>query len=319
MDGIHHVFFPLPLSKDGGSLFLQVGEVYIQRLELGRVVFSLDCLDLDFQLHDFPVEHIQLLRFGVDLHPEFGSCLIHQVDGLVRKKPVGDVALGELHGCNYRFVLDAHLMVGFVFLLQSPKDGNGAFGIGFVYGNLLETALQGLVFLEIFLVFVQGGSPDGAEFAPGQRGFQDIGRIHGSLSAPGAHQRMDFVYKQYDVSVGGGYFLDHRFKPLFKLPFVFGTCNECPHVQGIDDLVLQVLRHVTLYYAVGQALGNGRFTRSRLPDQHRVVLGAPGEDLQDTPDFLVPSDYRIQLSAVCQFIEVPGVFIQGVIGVLRTL
>src|SRR5690606_38444029 len=48
-----------------------------------------------------------------------------------------------------------------------------------------------------------------------------------------------------------------------------------------------------------------------LPDEHRVVLGPPGQDLDDPLDLLLPADHRVQLALFSKFREIPPVGIQG--------
>ena len=80
------------------GLLLEVGELLLELLQPvlgGRVVLLLQRLALDLELHDAPVELVELLGLGVDLHPQARRRLVDQVDGLVRQEAVGDVAVGE--------------------------------------------------------------------------------------------------------------------------------------------------------------------------------------------------------------------------------
>ena len=51
-------------------------------------------------------------------------------------------------------------------------------------------------------------------------------------------------------------------------------------------LPLQGLRYVAGYDLLSQALDDGGLADARITDQRRVVLGAAGQDLDDTLDFL---------------------------------
>ena len=55
-----------------------------------------------------------------------------------------------------------------VTLLQTTQDGDGRKLVGLVDHDGLETTLQGLVFLEIFLILVQRGGTDGTQLATSQ-------------------------------------------------------------------------------------------------------------------------------------------------------
>ena len=99
--------------------------------------------------------------------------------------------------------------------------------------------------------------------------------------------------------------VDHGLEPLLELAAVLGAGDERPHVQGHQPLVFQVLRHVALDDPPGQALDDGGLSHARLADEHRVVLGAPGQHLHDAPDLLVPADDRVELVHARQPGEVP--------------
>ena len=58
-------------------------------------VLLLQRLALDLQLHDAPVELVELLGLGIDLHAQPRRRLVDQVDRLVGQEAVGDVAVGQ--------------------------------------------------------------------------------------------------------------------------------------------------------------------------------------------------------------------------------
>ena len=105
----------------------------------------------------------------------------------------------------------------------------------------LEPPLQGLVGLEVFLVFVQRGGADGAELAAGQGRLQDVGRVHRAGGASRTHERMDLVDEQDDLAGGVHDLLHDALQPLFEFTLVFRARDEGAHVQGVhlppDDRV----------------------------------------------------------------------------------
>ena len=54
----------------------------------------------------------------------------------------------------------------------------------------------------------------------------------------------------------------------------------CPSLPSLPS-TLQALRHVTGNDALSQPFHDGGLTHPRLTDQHRIVLGAAGEDLSE--------------------------------------
>ena len=84
-------------------------------------------------------------------------------------------------------------------------------------------------------------------------------------------------------------------------------------------LVLEPFRHVAADDALGQAFDDGRLADAGLADQHRVVLGAPRQHLDDAANLLVAADDRIELALGGQLGQVAAVFFQGFVGRLGVL
>ena len=61
-------------------------------------------------------------------------------------------------------------------------------------------------------------------------------------------------------------------------------------------LFFSALGHVALDDAPGQALDDGGLADAGLADEHRVVLGAPRQHLDDAADLLVAADDRVELA-----------------------
>ena len=64
----------------------------------------------------------------------------------------------------------------------------------------------------------------------------------------------------------------------------------------ISRLPAQRLGHVAGHDPLGQALHDRGLADAGLADQHRVVLGPPGQHLDDPPDLGVPADHRVELA-----------------------
>ena len=239
------------------------------------------------------VEGIYLLGYGVHLQTQSGCGLVDEVYGLVGQKPRGDVAVREFDGRDNRLVLDSYLMMIFVTLLQSSQNRYGIVGRRLIDHNLLESAFQSLVLLEVFLKFVQRGRSDCAQFATRQRRFENVCRIHRAVGFAGTDEGVNLVDEEQYLSVARNNFLHDPFQTLLEFALIFRTRNQCAHVERIDDLRFQIFRHVAIDYSVGYTLGNGCFADARFTDQNRVVLGTARENLQHPPNLLVAADYGV--------------------------
>ena len=204
-----------------------------------------------------------------------------------------------------------------VTFLQATQDGDGGILVWLADEHGLETAFQRLVLLEILLVFVEGGGTDGAQFATGQRRFQDVGGIHRAFArCPGTHQGVDFINEENNLAVGVDHLLDDAFQTFLELALVLGTGHQSTHIQRIQLLGFQVFRNITAHQTVGKSFGDGGFADTGLTDQNRVVLGTPRQDLQHPPDLLVTSDDGVEFALAGGLVEVGGVLVEGVVCVL---
>ncbi len=153
------------------------------------------------------------------------------------------------------------------------------------------------------------------QFAPRQRRFEQVGRIHRAVGLAGADQGMHFVDEQDDAAFGRGHFLQHRLQPLLELAAVFRARDQRAEVERQQFLVLEAFRHVAIEDPQRQALDDRGLADAGLADQHRIVLGAAGKHLNGAADFLVAPDHRIELAVARRLGQVAGIFLQRVIGV----
>src|SRR5205085_7838024 len=84
-------------------------------------------------------------------------------------------------------------------------------------------------------------------------------------------------------------------------------------------LVLDAVGDVAVGNAKREALGDGGLANARFADQHRIVLGPSGEDLDRAADFLVATDDRVELAGACRSGEIASIFLQRIVAVFRSL
>ena len=309
----------LPAGFHLVALLTQRAQLLVYLGYLVLVILALDGFALNLQLTDTALNLIQLLGHRVNLKPQLGGGLVDEVYGLVGQETVADVAVRELGGGDDGLVLDTHTVVHLVALLQSTQDADGVRHRRLVDEHALEPTLQGLVLLEILLVLGQRGGADGPQLASCQCGLQDVGGVHSALSPTRSHEGVYLVDEEDNLAVGLVDFADDAFQPLLKLALVLGTGNQCAHVEAVDGLALQVLRHVAADNTVRQALRDGGLTHAGLTNQYGVVLGPAAEDLQHTADLFVTPNDGVQFARLRQLVEVFCILVKGVIAVLGAL
>ena len=239
-----------------------------------------------------------------------GGGLIDQVDGLVGQRTVGDVAGGHLGGGGDGLGGDGELVVRLVLALDAHEDLDGLLDAGLLDDDGLEAPLQGGVALDVLAVVVQGGGADGLQLAAGEGGLEDVGRVDGALGGARADQHVHLVDEEHAVA-GVLDLLDDLLEALLELAAVLGARDERADVEGEQPLALQGLRHVAGDDALGQTLHDGGLADAGLADEHGVVLGPPGEDLDDALDLLLPADDGVELIGARGGREVDAELVDG--------
>ena len=253
------------------------------------------------------------LRHRLDAHPRGG--LVDQVDGLVRQEAVGDVAVGELGGGLERLVGDLHAVVLLVALAQALEDLHGLLGGGLLDLDLLEAALERRVPLQVLAVLVERGGADRLQLAAGERRLQDRGGVDRALGGAGADQVVELVDEQDDVAALGD-LLHHLLEALLELAAVLGARDQGGQVERVDLLVLEQLGNLAVGDPGGEALDDGGLADAGLAQQHRVVLGAAGEDLHDPLDLDLAADHRVELALGGELGQVAAELVEQLRGLL---
>jgi hypothetical protein len=127
------------------------------------------------------------------------------------------------------------------------------------------------------------------------------------------------VDEQDDLPFRALNLVEHAFQPLLELAAIFGAGDQAAHVERHQRAVLQRIGHVAIGDAQREAFGDRGLADARFADQHRVVLGAAGEDLDGAADFLVATDDRIELAVARRLGQVAGEFLERVVAVLGGL
>ena len=229
----------------------------------------------------------------LDAHARRG--LVDQVDRLVRQEAVGDVAVSQVGGGHQRLIGDVHLVVLLVAVAQAFEDLDGLVLGGLVDDDLLEAALQSGVALQVLAELLERGRADRLQLAASERRLQDRGRVDRALGGASADEVVELVDEQDDVAALGD-LLHHLLEALLELAAVLGARDQSREIQRVDLLALEQLGHVSVGDSLGEAFDDGCLADARLADKHRVVLGAPAEDLHDPLDLGLATDNRIQLA-----------------------
>ncbi len=261
-------------------------------------------------------EILDLGRRGQGHEPRPGRSLVDDVDGLVGKLTVGDVAVRQHHGGVDGLLRDLHAMMSFVLVTQTADDLDGLWHAGRAHDDRLKAPLQGPVLLDVLAVLVEGRGADGLDLTSRQGGLQHVGGVDGALGRPRPDERVQLIEEEYDV-LRLADLLHHGLQALLELAAVLRTGYEGSQVELQQALVHEHVGHVVGDDLLGQPLDDGRLAHARLPDEDGIVLGTTGEDLDDPLDLLLAPDDGVELRFSGQLSEVAGELVQD--GSLRAL
>ncbi len=107
---------------------------------------------------------------------------------------------------------------------------------------------------------------------------------------------MQFVDEGDDFALGVGDLLQYGLEPLLELAADTWRRRPSPQVERDETTVLQALRNVAVDDSPGQTFDDRGLADAGFADQYRVVLGAPGENLDGATDLLVAADHRVELA-----------------------
>ena len=148
------------------------------------------------------------------------------------------------------------------------------------------------------------------QVATGKRRLQDIAGVHGALGGTRAHNGVELIDEQDDLTFGLLHLFEHGLQAVLKLAAVLGAGDQRAHVELDEVAVAQRARHVAGHDTLGDALDDGRLADARLANEHGVVLGAAGQDLDGTTDLVGTADDRVELAGAGEVAYVATVLLQ---------
>ena len=157
----------------------------------------------------------------------------------------------------------------------------------------LEAALQGGVLLDVLAVLVERRGADRLQLAAREQRLHHVGGVDRALGRAGADDGVQLVDEEDDVARALD-LVEHALEPLLELAAVLGAGDHAAEVESQDALAAQALGDVGGDDLLRQALDDRRLAHAGLADEHRVVLRAPAEHLDDALDLLVAADHRVE-------------------------
>ena len=317
-DSLKRLLLGRPAGGEFVPSLLRLGEVALDRLTHLLALLA-HRGELDLELAHSALGLIELDRRGVDLHPKTRARLVHEVDRLVGKLPVGDVPVGEHCGSDERGVPDPDAVVRLVALLEPAQDRDRVGDGRLADEHRLEAALERSVFLDVLAVLVQRCRADRAQLSAGQHRLEHVRGVHGALGRAGADDGVQLVDEEDDLALRALDLGQDGLQPLLELAAVLRAGEERADVERPDPLALQSFRDVAGDDALGETLGDRGLADAGVADQYRVVLRPTREDLDHPADLLVAADDRVELAPFGELGQVAAELLERLVGALGIL
>ena len=233
---------------------------------------------------------------------------------------------GRLNRRPYWLTIPISMLALAAFVISLQSAGKAA-GWGIQFQNpafvVAVTTLVVLVALNLFGVFevTLGGSAMGAasQLTAREGGLHHVARVDRALGAAGPHHLVQLVDEQDDLARGLLHLVHDRLQALLELPAELRAGKQAGEVKREDLLALQWLGDIPRGDALRKALDDGRLADARFPEQDRVVLGAPREDLHGAEDLVGAPDDRVELAGLREGGQVRGVLLEGAVGAFLVL
>src|SRR5262249_38568193 len=181
---------------------------------------------------------------------------------------------------------------------------------GRVDDDLLEASFQGPVLLDVLAVLVQGGGADALDLTPRQRWLEDVGGVDGALGPAGPDQGVQLVDEQ-DGIAGAADLVHDGLDAFLELSAVLGAGDHHGQIEHDDAAVPQQFGDIAADNHLGESLDDGGLAHAGLAQEHRVVLGAAGQHLDDALDLVGAADDGIEFALTRQFRQVTPEAVQS--------
>jgi len=153
---------------------------------------------LNLQPEDATRQLVELLRHRVHLRPDHRTGLVHEVDGLVGQKAVGDVPVGKRDGADERGVLDATPWCSSKrSLMRAGSRARPRAGRFDEHG--LEATLKRGVLSMCLRYSSSVVAPRQCNSPRASIGLREVARVHRAFGLAGAHDEVELVDEQQDA------------------------------------------------------------------------------------------------------------------------
>ena len=233
----------------------------------------------------------------VDLDAQAAGRLVDEVDRLVGQEAVGDVAVRERRRGHDRAVGDAHAVVHLVALLEAAQDRDRVLDASARRRRPAGSGARARRPSRCARGTRRAWWRRSACSSP--RASAGLSMLHASIApsaAPAPTSVCSSSMKRMRRPSACSISRSTAFRRSSNSPRYFAPATIAPRSSATTSLSLQRGRHVARDDALREALDDRGLAHARLADEHRVVLRAARQHLDDAADLLVAADDRVELA-----------------------
>ena len=183
----------------------------------------------------------------------------------------------------------------------------------------LEAPLERGVLLDVLAILVERRRADDAQLAAREHRLEHVAGVHRAFGLARADERVHLVDEDDELPSRVGDLLEHRLEALLELAAELRAGDQRAEVERDEPLVLETFGDVAVHDALRESFDDRRLADAGLADEHRIVLRAAREHLNDAADLLVAADDGIELAFARGVGEVARVALERLVLVLGRL
>ena len=172
------------------------------------------------------------------------------------------------------------------------------------------------VLLDVLAILVERRRADDAQLAAREHRLEHVAGVHRAFGLSGADERVHLVDEHDELPFAFGDLLEHGLEPLLELAAELRAGDQRAEVERDEALVLETLGDVAVHDALRETFDDRGLADAGLADEHRIVLRAARENLNDAADLFVAADDRIELALARRVGEVARVALQRLVLIL---
>jgi len=271
--------------------------------------FPLENLLLHLQVVDATCGVFDRRRDRVLAKGEARAGGIKNADRFIGQLAPGEIAMRKPHGRGDRFIENAQTVMLFKGRNDTAQHRPALLLAWLFYLDNLEAPRKRGILFEILFVLGPCGGGDGAKFAAGKRGLEQVSGVVLPRLTAGTDHGVRFIDKKNDGVRRGFYLIDKPLQSVLKFAFNARSGLQQSKIETVQLYVTKSRRHISVAKTKREAFDDGSLADSGLAGEDRVVLATAHENVHDLANLLIAAQDGVDLAGLGIGRQVDGVLV----------